>query len=628
MHCINGSIRKKNILPGLVAAALAGWASTAGAIDFETESGWTGSWINTFSLGSTWRAHEPDPKLFTGADGARIGLTGGTAGSVADAGDLNYRKHDRITTIAKVLTELEVKKGDMGGLLRAKLWYDQASKHRSVPYGHISNGYAQNAPLSDDGLEKLQQFDGAYLLDAYVYDTFKVADLPLQARLGRQVLNWGESLFLQGVNQTNPLDLGVLRRPGAELKEALLPQWMASANMGLGGGKSLEAFYQFKWENTSVDGCGAYWAVTETVISTSPGKCIAGAVVPSPISTMSAPTAFKNGLYAPLVEGKKAKNSGQFGLSYRFPVDALDAEIGLYAMNIHARTPIISAKTGTPLPGTAASGGLINPVAAQSAMGLKPATAFWEYPEDIHVVGISGSTNLAGWSVGSELSYSADVPVQRNSNDLLAATLKGVGPLGAIAKSATAQGPGTVVSGYDRFHKIQYQANAVSAFSNVLGAQQATVAGEVGFQRNNVPDFNDPTSIRYGRGPIFGSASHPLMGGSTCKAAVNPSEDGCLNDGFVTRFAWGYRLKGQLEYSNVFSSGVTAYPNASFAHDVKGYSMDGQFLQDRKQLGLGVRFVYQKQYTLDLNYTTFNHNAKYDPLRDRDYYGVTLSATF
>jgi hypothetical protein len=126
---------------------------------------------------------------------------------------------------------------------------------------------------------------------------------------------------------------------------------------------------------------------------------------------------------------------------------------------------------------------------------------------------------------------------------------------------------------------------------------------------------------------MFGNASHPLLGGSTCKTS-NPSEDGCLNDGFVTRFAWGYRLKGQLEYADVFGSGVTALPNASFAHDVKGYSMDGQFLQDRKQLGLGVRFVYQKQYNLDLNYTTFNHNAKYDPLRDRDYVGVTFSATF
>jgi hypothetical protein len=225
MHCISGGIRKNNILPGLIAVALASWASTAGATDFETQSGWTGSWNNTFSAGSTWRTHEPDPKLFTGADGARVGLAGGTAGSVADSGDLNYRKNDRITTIVKVLSELEVKKGEMGGLLRAKLWYDQASKHRNVPYGNIGNAYAQNAPLNDDGLEKLQQFDGAYLLDAYVYDTFKVANMPLQARLGRQVVNWGESLFLQGVNQINPLDLGTLRRPGAELKEALLPQW-------------------------------------------------------------------------------------------------------------------------------------------------------------------------------------------------------------------------------------------------------------------------------------------------------------------------------------------------------------------------------------------------------------------
>lgn len=628
MHSITGSIKKNNILPGLIAAALAGWSGGAGATDFESDSGWSGAWINTLSVNSTWRAANPDGALFSGADGQLVGRAGGTAAIPTDAGNLNYGKHDRIASIVKLISELEVKRGTQGAFLRAKFWYDQAARDTNVPYGNMANGYAQHAPLSDAGFERLQKFDGAYLLDAYVYDTFQLADLPMQARLGRQVVNWGESLYIQGVNQINPLDLGTLRRPGAELKEALLPQWMVSANLGLGGGKSLEAFYQFKWENTAIDGCGTYWSVTEGTISTTPGHCTAATLVPVPnASLMSSPVALANGLYVPLAQGKKAKDSGQFGFSFRFPVEALDTEFGLYAMNIHARTPIISGMAGTNITGVPGTGGLISPVAAMAPLGLTPMQAFWEYPENVQVYAISASGNVGGWSVGSELSYSPNTPVQRNGNDLLAAALRGIGPLGAIATGLNTQGAGTVIPGYDRFHKVQYQANSVATFANVLDAQQAILVAEAGFQWNNVPDFHNPDSIRYGRAFMFGNASHPLYGGSTC-GAVNPSPDGCQNDGFVTRFAWGYRIKGQLEYANLFGSGVSALPNAFLARDVKGYSLDSQFLEGRQQVGLGVQFSYQKKYLLDLNYTTFSRRAKYDPLRDRDYFGVTLSATF
>jgi len=57
------------------------------------------------------------------------------------------------------------------------------------------------AKLSDDGFEDEQKFDNVYLLDAYVYGSFAVGDSDLQFRLGNQVINWGESVFIQGVNQ-------------------------------------------------------------------------------------------------------------------------------------------------------------------------------------------------------------------------------------------------------------------------------------------------------------------------------------------------------------------------------------------------------------------------------------------
>ena len=626
------------ILPGLLAAAFAAYAGGAHAVDFETDSGWSGSFNNTFSAQSLWRAGNPDPALYTAADGARVGLSGGTAGNPNDAGNLNYQKDSRISTEAKLLSEFAISRGDMGALVRAKFWYDQAAESQAVPYGNMADGYAKNKPLSDVGFDTLQRFEGAYLLDAYVYDSYKLGDHPLQVRLGRQVLNWGESLFVQGVNQINPVDLDALRRPGAELKEALLPVGMVSANMGMGGGQSLEAFYQYQWQPTSIDGCGTYWSVTETNISTNPGSCKGATLVP--LGGISGPTALAGGMYVPLIAGRKGSDGGQYGVSYHIPVDALDTEFGLYGMNINSRTPIVSGLSGTNLKAINPAIPLLMPLAGFAGVpalnpltnpNIKPMQAFWEYPDGIHEFGVSASTNVAGWSVGSELSYSPNVPVQRNGNDLVTAALLGAGPLAKLAIAAAAKGPGTYLAGYDRFHKTQLQLNGVGTYANVLGAQQAVVVGEVAGQWNNVPDFNDPTAIRYGRAFLYGQASAPSYGGSTCgptTAINNPSPDGCKNDGFVTRSAWGLRLKGQLEYDNVFDSGVTAFPSAYYAADIKGYSMDNQFIEHRQQLALSVRFSYQKKHNLEFSLTQFNRNATYDPLRDHGFFGVNYSTTF
>src|SRR4029078_6280635 len=141
-----------------------------------------------------------------------------------------------------------------------------------APYCIPLTGKWADAQLSDKGLATEQQFSDTMLLDAYVYGTFAVGESDLQLRLGNQVVNWGESVFIQGVNQINPIDVPAARRPGTEIKEILLPVWMAYANWGLKMGE-LEGVYQFKWNNTSVDGCGTYFAVTENNISTDPGRC-------------------------------------------------------------------------------------------------------------------------------------------------------------------------------------------------------------------------------------------------------------------------------------------------------------------------------------------------------------------
>jgi hypothetical protein len=733
--------RRNTVLAAVIGTVLAGYASSAAALEFEFENGTTVNWNTTLSVGASFRANDPNRLLYTRADGSLIGKYSGVplspgqavgpgdglAGNHAgDIGNLNYAKGDIFSMPFKLISDVEVKKGRFGGLLRIKAWYDEALNGNDVRIGNGANGfngvrtYGPTAPncfpgvtlvtncvptspagknvwpkhkLSDEGFEDEQKFDNVYLLDAYVYGSVGVGETDLQLRLGNQVINWGESVFIQGVNQINPLDVPASRRAGAELKEILLPIWAAYANWGFNFG-SLEAFYQLKWNNTSVDGCDTYWSGTHGVVSATPAKCgvvtvissYLGGAVPGTTAPLipqlgSEVYGQATGLYVPLVKGVEPGDSGQFGVAFRFPVEAIDTEIGLYAMNIHNRTPVldltigttpndVKAKYGQATYDALKAGGLITAAGAwvggiqtavpytaslvaastRGAVQLKSSSGHFEYPEDFQIYGISAATNLFGWSVSAEASYQTDVPVGINGNDLLGGMLTGSGPLGDRSRAALAGGEGTHLDGWDRFDKTQFQVNTVKTFANILGAGNVAFVAEVGMQSNNVPDYTKG-AIRYGRNSVFGTGSNPDLaaqspptGGNTCSPtlvnvpvplanpAYNANPMGCKNAGYVTDFSWGYRLRVNADYFGVFGTGVAMTPSIFWSDDVEGVSMDPAFIEGRQTLGLGLKFNYNKKYTLDFNYVTYTNQTEtagpYDPTFDRDYYSVAATVTF
>ena len=744
--------RRSAQLAAVIGTVLATYAGSAAAVEFEFENGGKLNWNTTVSVGSSWRAEDPSRELYTRADGSLIGLysapllpgtpvgpNDGLAGNhAAGDGNLNYAQGDRFSTPFKVITDLEYKHGRFGALVRAKYWYDQALNQENVLVGSQANNFNGVRPrlgpipgytvcsaatppgtaclpisppgqnlwpkgkLSDRGFEAEQQFENALLLDAYVYGSFAVGDTDLQVRLGNQVINWGESIFIQGVNQINPIDVPAARRAGAELKEILLPVWAVYANWGFDFG-SIEAFYQLKWNNTSVDGCGTYFTATSTLIAADPGSCdsitVVGGQLGNPLPGTASPIVPQlgsqpyqqgaAGTYVPATQGREPSDSGQFGLAFRFPVDMIDTEIGLYAMNIHSRLPVSASLTGTnwkdlPAPQQAAlrAAGLIGTDAygnywttrrlrslmpgAEAAIegflasvglptNLESGKGFWEYPEDIQIYGISAATNLLSTSVSAELSYHVDVPVMVNGNDLVGAGVLGIGPYRDVARVVQAQSEGAYLIGHDRFNKTQFQVNAVKTFSNVLGAESMLLVGEIGSQWNNVPDYTKG-GIRYGRGFMFGTGSgegyaadpgspegQPGLGansqGNMCSPTLvgapvpianplyNPQPNGCRNDGYVTDVAWGYRVRASMDYNNVMDTGVTITPSVFWAHDVEGVSMDPTFIEDRMTLGVGVKFNFNKKYLLDVNYVSYE-NGGFDPLFDRDYYSAAVSVTF
>ena len=88
--------------------------------------------------------------------------------------------------------------------------------------------------------------------------------MPSELRLGRQVVSWGESTFIQnGLNEVNHYDVSALRVPGSELKEALLPDEMAVFNVRFNQTVSAQFLYLFQWHETKPEPDGSYFSTND-----------------------------------------------------------------------------------------------------------------------------------------------------------------------------------------------------------------------------------------------------------------------------------------------------------------------------------------------------------------------------
>jgi hypothetical protein len=610
-----------------VVAALCTASAHAGVVEFD--NGLEAVWSLNASLAGGWRLRDADPALIGKGDG------GTGSGYTAGAAEKNFAKGDNFSTLLRVVGDVNLKKGDSGLVLRAKAWDNLRLSGQSVPFGATSNGFAPDTRLSDKEFDtELSKFRGAKLLDAYAYTRFDLSEgVQAKVKLGNHVVNFGESLFVPGVNQYSVLDINALRQPGTLIKEAILPVPQVSANVGLPDGASVEGFYQFQWKRTSVDGCGTYWSPAIVLNCTNTAAPVASDAKGSFTSSQ-----YWNGVPAlgglnfrfSKLADREPNDKSQFGLAFKKTSEALDTEFGAYFVNYTTHLPLLSAvRDLTMVPGSAyyrnpATGGPL-PLGSMQ----------WDYSaNNIQVTGLSASTVIGGWSVAGEASYTKGYPVQINSVDALLGLAQpnaavpgtiGIGPVASrFGSTAAPLGSNTYVAGYDRKNKTQLQASTIKTFSNVLGASSASLVGEVAWQ--NWSGIGDPyTSVRYGRGFEFGAAQHATFGGACPAAATNAVN--CTQDGYYTRNAWGVRLLGELEFPNAIA-GVSLKPRLFLSQDVKGWSADNLFSQGRRVVSVGVRAEYLRRYYLDMSVTTYNHGAHFDSFHDRDFIGAVVGASF
>jgi hypothetical protein len=587
------------------------------------------------TLGVVQRIQSRDPALVSQGNGG-TGLS-----SNIDDGNLNYDRGDLVSALAFINQDLQLAADNWGVFARGLYFFDA-----------VNAGFDEAARRGARRPREVERLIGrnVELLDAFVYANFELGDLPLALRIGRQVLSWGESTFIQfGVNQANTYDLTKLRFAGADLRNVLAPVEMVSLQTELSELTGLAAFYLLDRREIATDPQGSYFSPLDGL---TPGGSFV-AVESRFFDQNDLPDGYK---IFPQPD-RRARKDGQYGVALtRLVPEWGRIEFGAYFLNVHSMLPVTSgysisaeqfAQLNELAPGmqdpTGLSGVLIirgilqpqslTPGQIETLRNARLGVGGYqlEYPENLRIFGLTFNTTLPiGVALQGEFSYTRDQVFQIDDYELVYHGLSPVedlaGPVGGnafalffpanqLGKNET---PGEYFQGWRRYDMTQGQLTGTYLFGtrNPFGAQQWLLLVELG--ATYIPQLPDKDTLRF-EGP-----------GTFDKGGT----EGVSSDYYPDNFGWGYRIFTQLKYPNIFGSGWGFNPQWTFFHDVKGTPAGParSFTEDLMQSALALRFDYRGAWTLDLSWVSyFGIGSDYrntNLLHDRDLLAFTVKHSF
>ncbi len=459
------------------------------AIEFSSGE-WTARIDTTVSYGAGWRVGSADddnlgkavfnPTAFLLDNAGQRAATGRWSVN-SDDGNLNYDKGDLITNALKLTSEMDVGFRNYGAFVRFTAFYDFENQKKDELSGVAKNKVGKDIQL----------------LDAYIWGDHRFGDRGFTWRLGKQVVSWGESTFIQGgINVINPVDVSKLRVAGAELKEAFTGINMLWTSIELSESVSIEPIYIFEWKKINPDPAGSYFATNDIATPGASYAMLSFGTLPQPVTN---PDLYQevclNHDYAasdsllpaqlvaggcmgsfPRVATVTPKDSGQYGAALRWYAESMNnTEFGFYYLNYHSRLPLISGR-------------------AITSTNLNTGQYWTEYPEDIHLFGVSFNTSVGTWSLGGEVTYRPNVPLQFDDVEVLFAGLTPLNPLipAPVLRFKSQLGefaPGALIQGWDRYKMWQAQATTTKLFGpgNPIKADQIAFVLEAGFNTSYKP---------------------------------------------------------------------------------------------------------------------------------------------
>ena len=524
-----------------------------------------------------------------------------------------YYHRGIVSNAFKIVSELDLKYGDDGVFVRGSAWYDTAIMDRG-PSGRNFDTHNTDSGNRFPSDLRNRAGHGANLLDAYWYVNSAIGEHPFNFRLGRQVINWGEGIYYaDGLNVTNPVDVGRIVLPNADYKDALLPANMFSMQFGITDALSLDAYYAFEWRRNEMVPAGAFFSDDDLF-----GKGSNGALVDlrPALDELDVPAAMVpgvngvDGVIAGARYGKdrSARDSGQFGLALRYVAEALDyTEFGLYFMNYHSKTPFMSLRPGQGGSCTVAgSGGRfaglcgvdpdLDPFVDGLAM-LDSSHYDLIYPEDIRVFGFTVSGNLFDSNLALEITYRPNMPIESDMSELetyvASALLEGgasgvpidLGDFGVVGNRS--------IDLYKRSEFFTTSLTSISQFGPRLGLDDTSMIVEV--------------------------ASNYIPG----SLPDSPNYD------YLTAFSWGFTVSLSGTYQDALP-GIDVYPGLSFSQGVHGVSpaLNANFDEGEKSATAELGASYGDSLYARVSYTNFWGKRKENVLGDRDHIALSVSYSF
>jgi hypothetical protein len=350
------------------AAILALLACSAGAVEINTSiPDLSVRFDTTVRLNYAQRVEGRDPKI--GND------------VIADEGTYSFNKGDAVAERIDLLSEFDVVyMKRYGARVSGTAWrdfaYDKTSQSNpNAPFSAIPS-YVNHT--YSDYIQRFYRGGSGEILDAFVFGGIDVGDVPVEAKLGRHTVYWGESLLLGGnlhsvAYAQNPLDLQKgFATPGVEAKELFRPLKQLSMQAQLSSTLSVAGQYMLEWESFRYPEGGTYLGPVDFAFNGPDRQYI------------SAGLGFAT--HGPSAEPKQR---GEWGLSARWSPDWLDGTLGFYVRDFADKMP--------------------QSFITKAAPGASQYNLI--YADGIKLYGISLAKSIAGISVGAEFSIRHNTPL-------------------------------------------------------------------------------------------------------------------------------------------------------------------------------------------------------------------------
>ena len=576
-------------------------------------------WDNTFRYNIGGRAQGQDDALL-----GNVNL---------DDGDRNFSKGSLVTNRLDILSEFDVVwKKNYGARFSAALWYDNAysslDNRNTATANTLVNGLPVAGQLSPYTKRYAKGPSGEWL-DAFAFANFDIAGIPFNVKAGQHTVYWGDSLLLGGAIHgvsyaQNSLDLWKgLSTPGAEAKELFRPKGGLTLQAQATKDLSIAGQWFYNWQAIRVPESGSYLTINDALNFGGESQIIG----PNPLAAAipGAPSLTRIWNQHSVADSRYSGNLGDWGISARWSPDWLDGTLGFYYRNATDILPQLYVVQGFAALAAGPCAGIGGIVVAPGACIINPkVTSVAEltqkgkvgeygtaYGDNIHIMGVTLSKNIAGVSVGAELSYRQNMPLLSDPVLVLPAALTPLFP-GSIATTAQPTNSGTPGALGDTYHGL---VNALWTVSKTPLFDSAAFQAEL-------------TWSRWAR--------------VTQNEAVFKGRNGYTAIDRVTRDFVGLAFNATPTWFQVLP-GVDVLAPMSYSRGLSGNSavfVGGN--EDAGNYAVGVAADIYSKYRIDLKYTGYFGNYSTNPangsalvtngvnatLSDRAWWSLTLKATF